>query len=115
MAQPDHHESDRAHRSVQAVLRVGLGAAVLAMLAGLVVCVATGQCETRRVRLSEIAGPMLPGLRLVAIGLVMLALTPAARALALVALWARARDWRFVAVALAVISILTVSVAIGAG
>lgn len=112
---PDVLESEQAHRRVQAVLRVGLAIAVAAMLTGLAVCLATGRCDTRRVRISAIAGPMDPGLRLLGAGILALALTPAARVVALVALWARARDWRFVAIALAVVGVLTASVLVGAG
>ncbi len=112
---PDVLDSEQAHRRVQAVLRVGLAIAVTAMLAGLAVCLATGRCNTHRVRISAIAGPMDPGLRLLSTGILALALTPAARVLALVALWARTRDWRFVAIALAVVGVLTTAVMVGAG
>jgi len=44
-----------------------------------------------------------------------LALTPALRVLALVAIWWRERDWRFVGVALAVVATLAVGIALGKG
>ena len=66
---PDVLESEHDHRRVQAVLRVGLALAVAAMLAGLAVCLVTGRCDPRRVRISALAGPMDPGLRLLSVGI----------------------------------------------
>jgi len=50
-----------------------------------------------------------------ALGIVVLALTPAFRVLALVGLWWRERDYRFVVVALAVVATLAASVLLGKG
>ncbi len=113
MAQPDIAESEQAHGWVQTVLRAGLVVAVVAMSGGLGVCLATGRCDSRHVRISELAGPMDPGTRLLTAGILALALTPAARILALVALWARASDWRFVLIGLVVGCVLTASVLVG--
>jgi hypothetical protein len=112
MPEPEHRASEQAHRRIQAVLRAGLGAAVLAMSAGLGVCHTT-RCPLRAVRWTDLASSMDLGTRLTTIGIVALALTPAARVLALVVIWARARDWKFAAAAAAVLAVLAAAVLLG--
>jgi uncharacterized membrane protein len=50
-----------------------------------------------------------------AIGVLVLALTPIVRVAALVFIWVRERDWRFVAVAAFVMTMLVVSILAGRG
>jgi uncharacterized membrane protein len=107
-------ESDRLHRSVQTILRGGLGLSVLLMATGIVVRLAGGRHDAPAVKLFAIGGGDV-GLTLIAVGILVLALTPLMRVLALLTLWARERDARFVAVALFVIATLTVSVLLGRG
>jgi uncharacterized membrane protein len=106
-------ESDRLHEVVGWVLRAGLAASVLLMASGMTVRLATGGDDAPSVPLWRLKGDT--GLVLTTLGVMVLALTPALRVLALVALWWRERDWRFVAVALAVVAILATGVLIGKG
>ncbi len=110
-------ESDRLHGQVQRVLRVGLGLSVTLMVLGLAVTLARGEHgEAQAVRLGDLLSRDIdPGLALTASGILVLALTPAFRVLALVGLWWRERDYRFVAVALAVMATLGASVLLGKG
>lgn len=102
-------------RVVAAVLRTGLALACALMAAGLVVKVANGDRHATAVRLFDVAGVDSLGDRLLAIGIAVLAATPAMRVLALVVLWAREGDRRFVAVALVVVAVLVAATAIGRG
>jgi uncharacterized membrane protein len=108
--------SDRLHRYVQWVLRVGLFGSVVAMTIGLSIHLASGAEDAPAVRLWALFQHTSDaGLALTAIGILMLALTPVFRVLVLVPLWWRERDYRFVAVALAVLATLALSVVLGKG
>ena len=50
-----------------------------------------------------------------ALGVLVLAATPLFRVLALVVLWTRERDWRFVVVALLVVATLSMAIVVGHG
>jgi uncharacterized membrane protein len=109
-------ESDKLHIHVRTVLRVGLFLSVVLILSGLALNLARGQDDAPAVRLGDLfAHGADPGLLLTANGIVVLALTPAVRVLALVGLWLRERDYRFVFVALAVVVTLAASVLLGKG
>ncbi len=111
----DEALSDRLHASVQAILRGGLAIAVVCMAAGVVVRLAGGRHDAPAVRLFEIARAEDAGLGLIAVGILVLALTPALRVVALLWLWSKERDRRFVAIALFVVAMLVVSVMLGRG
>ncbi|HEY4228622.1 MAG TPA: DUF1634 domain-containing protein [Thermoanaerobaculia bacterium] len=115
MVQPEVGESARDHQWVQAVLRAGLALAVASMVVGLGICAAAGRCDPRGLRPSDLGRAISAGPWLVTAGALALALTPAVRVLALVVLWGRAHDWRFVAIALAVVCVLGASILVGAG
>jgi len=102
-------------RVVAVVLRTGLAVACALMAAGLAVILARGDRHAHVIRLFEIGGDQSAGDLLLAAGVVVLALTPAVRVLALVVLWAREGDRRFVAVALVVVAVLVAAAAIGHG
>jgi len=105
-----------AHRVVQWVLRAGLVASVTAMLAGVVVRVATGHDDAGPAAPVELVGHALdPGLRLTLLGVMLLAVTPAARVVSLAVVWATARDWRFAGVAVVVALVLVAAVLAGSG
>ena len=109
-------ESDRLHGHVQTVLRVGLLVSVTLMMTGLGLRLSRGENDAPPVRLLDLfAHGSDPGLVLTALGILVLALTPALRVLALVGLWWRERDYRFVAVALVVTVTLVASVLLGKG
>jgi uncharacterized membrane protein len=109
-------ESDRLHHHVRTVLRVGISLSVVLIASGLALHVASGADDAPAVRLGDLfARGADPGLVVTALGIVVLALTPAFRVLALVGLWWRERDYRFVVVALAVVATLAASVLLGKG
>jgi uncharacterized membrane protein len=109
-------ESDRLHLHVRTVLRVGLFLSVVLIASGLALHLAHGVDDAPAVRLGDLFAPSADsGLVLTALGTIVLALTPAFRVLALVGLWLRERDYRFVVVALAVVATLAASVLLGKG
>jgi uncharacterized membrane protein len=93
-----------------------LALAVLLMLAGVLVNAFTHRLAANEVRLSEVLTPGLAlGNRLMALGVLVLGLTPIFRVLTLSVLWARARDWRFFFVAVAVLIVLSLAILCGGG
>jgi uncharacterized membrane protein len=104
----------RSRRVVQLLLRSGLACAFMLMVAGIVVQIVDGRREAPAVRLFHI-GAARRGDALMALGVLVLAATPALRVVALLVLWARQRDRRFVAVALVVFAVLGAAIAIGHG
>lgn len=109
-------ESDRLHKRVQLVLRGGLLTSVVLMVTGLAIRFARGEDDAPAIGLMDLftrKGDV--GLMLTAFGILVLALTPALRVLALVGVWWRERDYRFVGVALIVVATLITSVLIGKG
>tara|TARA_B110001454_G_scaffold219191_1_gene251092 strand:+ start:9021 stop:9371 length:351 start_codon:yes stop_codon:yes gene_type:complete len=104
--------SDR--KLVQFLLRSGLIISMLLMVAGLIVNVSTGHIESVSVGMFELLGESLSlGDRLLGIGVLVLALTPALRVLTLTALWTREKDWKFVGISVVVIIALIISVSLG--
>jgi uncharacterized membrane protein len=95
------------------VLRIGLGLSVILFASGLLVRLASGVDDAPSARAWHLDGDL--GLMLSTLGVTVLALTPALRVLALVVLWWRERDWRFVAVSLAVVLTLATGVLVGKG
>ena len=100
---------------VQWLLRIGLAISVILMTVGFGVKLATGDQRSASVRLFELGQSMRTGDRLMAVGILVLAATPALRVVSLVVLWAWERDWRFVTVALVVVLTLASAIAIGHG
>lgn len=104
----------RSHRIIQILLRYGLLAAAALMLAGVIVKVSSGDDFDPAVSFS---GMFSSGIdladRLMAIGVLVLALTPAARVAALLVLWTLQRDRRFAITAGVVLCVLVLSVVIG--
>ena len=86
------------------------------MSAGLVLDLIRGQLENPNVRLFHLFQTgMSLGDRLMALGILALALTPAFRVLALVYLWMKERDLKFAAVAAFVVIALSFAIALGGG
>jgi len=99
---------------VQALLRTGMGASLVLMASGLATKLVTHDVGAPHVGLFGILGSKLSwGDRLMAMGILVLALTPAFRVLALLILWIRERDWRFVIVAAIVLFALCVAISLG--
>ncbi len=103
----------RENRLVQWVLRGGLIAASVLVAAGLAIALASGGESGAAVRLDALGSDASASDRVIAIGLVVLALTPLARVLALIAIWIRERDARFVALGAVVAAILVTSILSG--
>jgi uncharacterized membrane protein len=111
----EQHDVLLVRHIVQWLLRVGLATSIILMAVGFVLKLATGDQRSVSVRLFELNQSMRTGDRLMAIGILVLAATPAFRVLSLVVLWSWERDWRFVAIALVVMLTLTAAVVIGHG
>lgn len=114
MSVASQDEIHRDQRVVQVLLRVGLGLAVVLMAVGLVMKVASGSVRSTGIELFALTAGSTADL-VMALGVLVLAATPVFRVLALVALWTRERDWRFVAVALLVIITLSLGIVLGQG
>jgi len=102
-------------RIVAAVLRTGVIVACVIMAAGLALAIGRGRLRAHPVRPGEI-WRLVMGLHpsgLMALGLVILTVTPVLRVLLLAAGWAYARDWRFVAVAVGVVCMIVLGVLLG--
>jgi uncharacterized membrane protein len=111
----DAHTEEGVRRFIQLVLRAGLGLAVALMLVGLVLQLATGSDAAQETRLFSIGRHMAAGDTTMALGVLVLALTPVFRVLALIVLWARERDWHYTRVAAVVLLVLGVAAALGHG
>lgn len=108
-------EVHRVQRIVQWLLRGGLIVAVVLMATGFGMKLASGSHESPGVKLFSLGSADANADLVMAVGVLVLALTPAFRVLALVVLWARERDWRFVGVACAVVVTLSLAVIVGHG
>jgi len=108
-------EIHRVQRIVQTLLRAGLVVAVVLMAVGLAMKIVSGSRHSVGVKLFALGDAGSSADLVMALGVLALALTPAFRVIALVVLWSRERDWRFVGVALAVIVTLCVAVLVGHG
>lgn len=105
-----------SHLRIQGVLRASLAIALLSMVVGAGFKIASGDYSALPVGLFEWGESHLGwGDRLMTLGVLALALTPAFRVLALVVLWTREKDWRFVGVACAVFATLVLAVVFSGG
>jgi len=103
-------------QSVQRLLRGGVWTSGALMAAGFLLQLAQGSLSLGAFAPRALFSSALPlGERLMGAGILVLAATPAARVVALLVLWANERDWRFVAVSLAVIATLAAAIALGGG
>lgn len=97
------------------LLRLGLIGSAALLAVGLVLQLVAGDMVARPMTLI----PQAPGAErswgevVTSLGVLLLALTPVARAAMLVGLWIKEKDWRFVLVAAAVLCVLGVAVALG--
>ena len=108
-------ESHAAHRFVQWVLRGGLAIACVMLLIGMAIALAAGEHAAGAVRLHEVLSDGTVADRVIACGLLLLALTPVVRVLSLVAIWTLERDRKFALVALIVVVVLGAAIASGHG
>lgn len=97
------------------VLRTGLVIATLLLLAGIAMKVVSGDTATPALELGSLLAPRSAADGLLGAGVLVLAVTPFVRVLALAGVWARVRDWRFVATAGVVLALLVAATLLGGG
>ena len=105
----------RAGRLLSRLLLAGLLLAVLLMVAGAVLAAAGNGPVERASSLSDLPGALasLQPWGLIILGLLVLMATPVARVVALLALFAWRRSWRFSAICVFVLAVLALSVFLG--
>lgn len=101
-----------SQRWVQRALQLGLVMSVLLMLAGLALHLMSGQIPVLAIPLFEMPQFTLAD-RLLALGVLILALTPVVRVLTLGLLWSKQKDWKFAGIAAVVLAVLVVSILLG--
>lgn len=112
-SQASENEAARlSQRWVQRALQLGLVLSVLLMLAGLALHLMSGQIQVLAIPLFEMSQFVWAD-RLLALGVLILALTPVVRVLTLGLLWSRQKDWRFAGIAAVVLTVLVVSILLG--
>jgi hypothetical protein len=98
----------------QLIMRGGLVVSLGLLLLGAVVrTLAGGPAEAER--FTALVGSTDPGDRLLLLGALVLALTPAVQVASLLVSWARERDYRFAIVAAGVIMLLILGAVLGSG
>lgn len=103
-------------KRIQLILRAGLILSMGLMAIGMVLKLLTGNQEAGAFEVRAILDSGLPlADRLMMSGVVILALTPAFRVLALILIWIRERDWRFAITAVVVLIVLGIAIALGGG
>ena len=104
----------RTNTAVKVVLRAGLSLSLSLLAVGLVVQLAGGHHRADRVRMFALFAAPTAGGKILAVGTLVLALTPAVGVLTVVGSWVRERDRVFVGVGAAVVAVLAAAVAVGA-
>ena len=103
-------------RRVQLPLRIGLALSFVLMLAGIIIKFSGGQHEATAVKMFSIFGTGLSlGDQVMALGILVLAATPALRVLTLLILWIEEKGRRFAGVAAVVLVVLGIAIALGGG
>ena len=108
-------DSHAAHRFVQWVLRGGLAIACVLLAIGLAIALATGQHVAAPIHLHHMFSEGTVADHVIAVGLLLLAMTPVVRVLSLVVIYALERDRRFAIVALVVVAVLAAAILSGHG
>jgi uncharacterized membrane protein len=97
---------------VSLVLRSGLALATTLMVVGALAKLLAGDHAAPTLALT---GGLAVADLLLGAGVVVLMLTPLVRILVLIGVWARDRDWRFVAVGVGVLAVLVAAALLGGG
>lgn len=105
----------RTNTIVKWVLRTGLVLSFVVLVVGLVVELATGTHEAVAVRMFDLFAPRPVGERIMAVGVLLLTVTPACGVLSVLLSWIRERDRRYVGVGIVVVAVLGAAVAVGFG
>lgn len=103
----------RTNTVVKAVLRSGLLLSLGLVAAGLVVQLSSGHDRAVGVQMFRLFAPGVLGERIIGLGVLVLALTPAGAIVSLVVRWATERDWRFFGIGILVAFVLGAAVAVG--
>jgi Protein of unknown function (DUF1634) len=110
---PADREAGREVSAVQTLLRTGLLVSVATMATGLAWALFIGHRFAAPIRLGSLLSDGTGPDRVTAVGVLVLALTPAARVVTLLVLWARERDWRYVGVGVTVVAVLGLAMLVG--
>lgn len=103
----------RTNTVVTWVLRTGLVVAFAVLLAGLVIELVAGERHAVSVRMFDLFAPRQLGERIMAVGVLLLTLTPACGVLSVCFGLVRERDRRYVMVATIVVVVLAAAVCVG--
>ena len=103
----------RTNTIVKWVLRTGLVLALVLLAVGLVLQLAQHHDRAIQVRMFHLLEPRLASEKIMAIGVLVLTLTPACGVLSLVLSWIRERDGVYIGVGLTVVVVLTAAVLVG--
>ena len=102
-------------RQIQWLLRSGLAVSSTLIVIGLAMAVSHGLVISNAVALSQIFSGATLAERVIALGLVGLAVTPVLRVVALIAIWLTQRDYRFALLGCVVLLVLVASALHGGG
>ena len=105
----------RANTRIQHLLDSGLRLSMVLISAGLLWALATGELRSVPVRLGSLLADGSSADRLIAAGLLALCFTPVARVVALIVIWSRQHDVRFVLTGVGVLVVLATGIALGHG
>jgi uncharacterized membrane protein len=103
----------RTNRLLTGVLRAGLGLSFVVLAVGLAVELSAGPHRAVTVRMFDLLAPRPVGERIMAVGVLLLTLTPACGVLSVFAGLLREHDRRYVAVAATVVAVLGAAVIVG--
>ena len=102
-------------RFIQLLLRGSLLVSAALMMIGLVMRITSGRTSSPTVTPGQLFAQIDTGTRFMLAGIVLLAVSPALRVVALLLLWIRERAWRFVATSALVLILLAVALWAGGG
>ena len=111
----DASTEEPVRRFIQLVLRGGLAISFTLMVIGLVVKAIEGSAAAPATPLFSLGAEGDAGDVIMAVGILVLATTPAIRVFALIVLWAREKDWHYTIIAIVVLVVLGAAAAIGHG
>lgn len=103
----------RTNTIVKRVLRSGLALALVLLVVGLVVQLASGHDGANQVRMLDIASAHPIGEELMGFGVLALALTPTCGVLSVLLSWVRERDRVYVGVGILIVIVLSTAVVVG--
>jgi uncharacterized membrane protein len=98
-------------RAIKILLQSGLFLSTMLMFSGVFLSFYQGHSQILKLEMGQLFSPTTPlADRFLVWGIFTLALTPVLRVLALIVLWLRERDWKFVAISIFVFGALLYSI-----